>query len=200
MVRYRRNFIAGGSFFFTVTLRDRRAALLVEHIELLRAAFAATKAKRPFQIEAMVVLPDHLHAIWVLPEGDVDYSGRWRAIKSGFVRGLARTGVPVARNAKGEADIWQRRYWEHTLRDEADFTAHCDYIHYNSVKHGLVSHPAEWPHSSIHRFIERGIYPPDWAVAAIPESVKNHHGVYGETERHARAVYTKRICSPDAGR
>lgn len=184
MVHYRRNFVPGGSYFFTVALSDRHAMLLVDQIELLRQAFAATKAKRPFRIDAMVVLPDHLHAIWTLPPGDADYSGRWRSIKSGFVRGLARSGIPMARNAKGEADIWQRRFWEHTLRDEADFAVHCDYIHINPVKHGLMSHPAQWPHSSIHRFIEQGIYPSDWVVATMPGAMdsKCDVGGYGEPE------------------
>jgi len=165
MVFYRRNLLPGGTYFFTVTLRDRRAATLVEHIELLREAFASVMARRPFRTEAMAVLPDHLHAIWTLPEGDADYSGRWRAIKAEFVRGLAKSGIALERNAKGEAAVWQRRFWEHSLRDEADFAAHCDYIHFNPVKHGLVARPVDWPHSTIHRFIEHGIYPDDWAVS-----------------------------------
>lgn len=172
MVLYRRNVVPGGTFFFTVTLRDRRARTLVEHIDLLRAAYATVQRQRPFHTDAVVVLPDHLHAIWTLPEGDANYSGRWRAIKAGFVRGLARAGVALERNAKGEALVWQRRFWEHTLRDEADFSAHCDYIHYNPVKHGHADRPTDWPHSTVHRFIEQGLYPADWSVAGaldIPE-------------------------------
>ncbi len=172
MVLYRRNVAPGGTFFFTVTLRDRRAGMLVDHIDLLRAAYAGVKRQRPFRTDAVVVLPDHLHAIWTLPEGDGDYSGRWRAIKAGFVRALARHGVSLERNAKGEALVWQRRFWEHTLRDDADFAAHCDYIHYNPVKHGHVARPADWPLSTVHRFIERGVYPADWCVAGdivVPE-------------------------------
>lgn len=165
MVMYRRNVVPGGTFFFTVTLRDRRARLLVDHIDLLRAAYAGVKRQRPFRTDAVVVLPDHLHAIWTLPDGDGDFSGRWRAIKAGFVRALTRAGVATARNAKGEALVLQRRFWEHTLRDEADHAAHSDYIHYNPVKHGLVARPRDWPHSSVHRFIERGVYPADWCVA-----------------------------------
>lgn len=164
MVLYRRNYVAGGTFFFTVTLRDRRSDLLVRHVDLLRGAFSVVKKRRPFRIDAMVVLPDHLHAIWTLPEGDSDYSGRWRAIKSGFVVALAREGICVARNARGEAEVWQRRFWEHTLRDERDLNHHIDYIHYNPVKHGHASCPADWPYSTIHRFIQGGLIPADWGT------------------------------------
>jgi putative transposase len=159
MVRYRRNFVPGGTFFFIVTLRDRRARTLVDYIDLLRTAYAETQQRRPFHTEAIVILPDHLHAIWTLPEGDADYPGRWRAIKAGFVRALARAGVATPRNAHGEAMVWQRRFWEHTLRDDADFAAHGDYIHYNPVKHGHAVRPTDWPHSTVHRFIEHGLYP-----------------------------------------
>jgi len=176
MVLYRRNFVPGGTFFFTVTLRDRRAHTLVEHVDLFRAAYADTKAKRPFRTDALVVLPEHLHVLWTLPEGDADFPGRWRAIKSGFVRALAASGVAVARNARGEAGVWQSRFWEHTVRDEADFAAHCDYLHYNPVKHGHAAQPADWPYSTVHRFIEKGVYPPDWAVAEAPARVPNEAG------------------------
>ena len=130
MVSYRRNRVSGGTFFFTLTLRQRRDTTLVDHVDLLREAYSEVKRARPFRTDAVVVLPDHLHAIWTLPEGDVDYSGRWRAIKAGFVRALACSGLALERNTKGEARVWQRRFWEHTLRNEADFAAHCDYIHY----------------------------------------------------------------------
>ena len=162
MVLYRRNYIEGGTFFFTLALKDRRSDCLTRYVSLLREALVAVKAKRPFSIEAMVVMPEHLHAIWTLPEGDADYSGRWRAIKSGFVRALAKHGVQVARNTRGEADVWQRRFWEHTIRDERDLNRHIDYIHYNPVKHGYVESPAQWVHSSIHRFIEQGLLTDDW--------------------------------------
>jgi len=140
MTDYRRNFIAGGSFFFTVNLAERRLRLLTEHIDELRAAARQTRRHYPFTIDAMVVLPDHLHAVWTLPEGDPDFATRWRLIKSAFSRSLA-TGEQISdsRAAKGERGIWQRRYWEHTIRDENDFSRHMDYIHINPVKHGLVS-------------------------------------------------------------
>lgn len=162
MVLYRRNYVPGGTFFFTVTLRDRHSDLLVQHVDLLRGAFAAVKNRRPFRIDAMVVMPDHLHAIWTLPAGDMDYSSRWRSIKAGFVAALARQGASVERNARGEAFVWQRRFWEHTLRNERDLNHHIDYIHYNPVKHCHVARPADWPHSTIHRFIQNGTIPADW--------------------------------------
>jgi len=163
MVLYRRNRLPGGVYFFTVTLRDRRSDYLLRYIDVLREAIRSVKAERPFTIEAMVVLPDHLHAIWRLPQDDDDYPARWRAIKARFVAGLRRQGVALQRNLRGEVSIWQSRYWEHTLRDEADFNAHCDYIHINPVKHGLANRAADWPHSSIHRFIADGLYPENWA-------------------------------------
>jgi len=108
--------------------------------------------KCPCAIDAMVVLPDHIHAIWTLPEDDADYVGRWRLLKSGFAHAVVKAGVGLTRNAKGEYNLWQRRYWEHTIRDEADFERHVDYIHYNPVKHGPVGRVADWPCSSFHRF------------------------------------------------
>lgn len=160
---YRRNFIPGGSFFFTVNLADRRLRLLAEHADLLRTAFRDIRACHPFTIEAMVVLPDHLHAIWTLPPNDSDFAVRWRLIKSAFSRALpVGERISVSRAAKGERGIWQRRYWEHTLRDETDFARHVDYIHFNPVKHGHVERVRDWPYSSFHRMVRLGVYPADW--------------------------------------
>ena len=163
MVNYRRNHLPGGTFFFTVTLGNRSSRVLTEHIELLRAAFRKVQREQPFRIDAVVVLPEHLHAIWTLPPDDDDYPGRWRAIKSAFTRAVVKSGLAVARNAKGEYALWQRRYWEHTIADEEDFQRHVDYIHSNPVKHGWVEGVADWPHSSFHRYVETGILPLDWA-------------------------------------
>ena len=164
MVGYRRNFAPGGSFFFTVNLADRRLRLLTEHIELLRRSFRHVQARHPFSIEAIVVLPDHLHAIWTLPERDADFALRWRLIKSTFSRSLRPDErISASRAAKCERGIWQRRYWEHTLRDECDFSRHVDYIHFNPVKHGHAAKVRDWPYSSFRRMIERGVYPADWA-------------------------------------
>jgi putative transposase len=166
MVQYRRSRLPGGTYFFTVALADRRSDLLVREIDALRRAHAATMHRWPFRIDASVVLPEHLHAIWTLPAGDADYPGRWRAIKAAFVKQLRNAGTLVARNPRGEAPVWQRRFWEHTIRDEEDLQRHIDYIHFNPVKHGHADRPRAWPHSSIHRFIARGQLPEDWGAPA----------------------------------
>jgi putative transposase len=163
MVRYRRNRIEGGIYFFTLALADRRSTALVDHIATLRAAFRVTRRARPFAIDAIVILPDHLHAIITLPQDDSDFPGRWRRIKGYFSSHLLRTGQPAKRYANGELAIWQRRYWEHTIRDEEDFARHVDYIHYNPVKHGLTKRVCDWPHSSFRRYVRQGLLPLDWA-------------------------------------
>jgi len=162
MVAYRRNFVPGGTFFFTVALADRRASVLVDYVSSLRAAFRVTRKERPFSIDAIVVLPDHLHAMFTLPPEDSDFSGRWRRIKSLFTRQVVARGFSAARNDKGEYQVWQRRFWEHTIRNETDFERHADYIHYNPVKHGLVSQVTDWRQSSFHRYVREGILPSDW--------------------------------------
>jgi putative transposase len=156
MVNYRRNVLPGGTFFFTVTLADRRSSALVEQIELLRQAFVAARAERPFEIDAIVILPDHLHAIFTLPDGDPDFAGRWRRIKGHFSSSLLQARLPLKRSRNGELALWQRRYWEHTIRDERDFARHVDYIHFNPVKHGLVRRVRDWEHSSFHRYVREG--------------------------------------------
>jgi putative transposase len=163
MVLYRRNLVPGGTFFFTVTLADRHSRVLVEHVAALRDAFRLTRRERPFLVEAIVILPDHLHAIMTLPPDDADFSGRWRRLKSHFTRRAVAAGVPVSRNSRGEYGLWQRRFWEHTVRDENDFARHVDYIHLNPVKQGLTSRVADWPHSSFHRYVQQGLLPADWA-------------------------------------
>ena len=178
MVHYRRNQLPGATYFFTVTLADRQSHALTENINLLRAAFQGAMDKHPFEIVAAVVLPEHLHAIWTLPSDDADYAGRWRAIKSGFTRELIRTGASLTHNAKGEYNLWQRRFWEHTLRDDNDLARHVDYIHYNPVKHGLVSRVSAWPHSSFHRYVRKGMLPEDWAGETSVAANEN----YGEPE------------------
>jgi putative transposase len=173
MTAYRRNFIPGGCFFFTVNLADRRLRLLTENVEALRDAVRETRRRRPFTIDAMVVLPDHLHAVWTMPDGDRDFSTRWRLIKSTFSRNfIVGEAISTSRASKRERGIWQRRYWEHTIRDEDDLARHIDYIHINPVKHGFVTRVRDWPHSSFHRMVKLGIYPEDWAgdVAELGES------------------------------
>jgi putative transposase len=163
MVRYRRNRLQGGTYFFTVTLAERQSSALVDQIGALRAAFRVAKRERPFIIDAIVVLPDHLHVILTLPQGDADFAGRWRRIKGHFSSQLLAAGIAIGRHANGELALWQRRYWEHTIRDEQDFVRHVDYVHYNPVKHRLVTRVREWPHSSFHLYVRRGLLPQDWA-------------------------------------
>ena len=163
MTSYRRNFARGGTYFFTVNLEDRRLKLLTQHIDPLRQAFRYVRTRHPSTIDAIVVLPEHLHAIWTLPEDDGDYATRWRLIKSTFSRALPLGEiVSRSRSERSERGIWQRRYWEHTVRDEGDFARHVDYIHYNPVKHGHVPRVTDWPHSSFHRMVRLRVYHQDW--------------------------------------
>jgi putative transposase len=163
MTNYRRNFIPGASYFFTVNLAERRLRLLTDNIDLLRDAIRYAQARHLFSIDAAVVLPDHLHAIWTLPDGDADFAMRWRLIKATFSRRLPRQErISLSRSSKAERGIWQRRYWEHTLRDENDFERHVEYIHFNPVKHGHVTCVKDWPFSSFHRFVRSGVCPEDW--------------------------------------
>jgi putative transposase len=167
MTNYRRSSIAGACYFFTVNLADRHRSLLTDNISLLRAAFEYARTRHPFIIDAIVILPDHLHAIWSLPEGDSDFALRWRLIKTVFSRGIPHgERRSSSRQEKGERGIWQRRYWEHLIRDDSDYVRHVDYIHINPVKHGHVPHVVDWPHSSFHRFVRAGLLPEDWAGAA----------------------------------
>ncbi len=165
-MRYRRSNIGGGTYFFTVNLAERSRSLLVDHIDTLREAIRFVKERHPFHIDAMVVLPDHVHAVWTLPYGDADYPTRWMLIKAGFSRRLPKgERINASRRGKGERGLWQRRYWEHTIRDDEDFCQHVDYIHYNPVKHGYVRHPAEWPYSSIHRYLRHDTMSANWGAA-----------------------------------
>ena len=178
MVGYRRNFIPGGTFFFTVTLADRSSKVLVERIDLLRNALRAARRERPFVIEAIVILPEHLHAIFTLPPDDPDFSGRWRRIKGHFSSALIGASAQLRRRPNGDLALWQRRFWEHTIRDEGDFARHVDYIHFNPVKHALVQRVGDWPYSSFHRYVMDGILPEDWAGDAGQKSGEG----FGERE------------------
>lgn len=165
-MRYRRAHIPGACYFFTVNVLDRNSTLLTDHIDVLKGSIRHVKQRHPFRIDAMVVLPEHLHAMWTLPDGDADFSNRWRLIKSAFSRALPKDEHSVAsRQSKGERGIWQRRFWEHVIRDEDDFANHVDYIHFNPVKHGHVNRPVDWPYSSIHKFIREGVVSHDWGCA-----------------------------------
>jgi putative transposase len=166
MPEYRRSRVSGGTYFFTVNLRDRRSDLLVTEIGVLRETVREVRAARPFHIDAWVVLADHMHALWTLPQDDADFSGRWRDIKKCFVAHLPRMeSRSVIQMRRGERGIWQRRFWEHTVRDARDYAAHMDYIHFNPVKHGYVATPGEWPYSSFRTCVMRGVYEADWVGA-----------------------------------
>lgn len=177
MTDYRRAMTPGGTWFFTVALADRKSSLLTDEIDRLRASFRNVLASHPFKTIAMVVLPEHLHAIWTLPPDDSNYAMRWRLIKAGFSRQLPRIGTLRASLVhKGERGIWQRRYWEHLVRDEDDLQRHMDYIHFNPVKHGLVRRAGDWPHSTFHRYVENGLVSSDWGIAL------NETGDFGERQ------------------
>ncbi|HKS88493.1 MAG TPA: transposase [Stellaceae bacterium] len=167
MPEYRRLYVPGATYFFTVNLLDRRSDLLVTHIDLVRQAVRKVGRELPFNIEAWVVLPDHIHCLWKLPQGDSDFPARWQAIKMEFTKALSERPRPSpVMVRRREGGIWQRRYWEHLIRDDRDYGAHIDYIHFNPVKHGLTATPAEWPFSTFRRAVAAGLYPADWLPTA----------------------------------
>ena len=178
MPNYRRWYVPGGTYFFTAVTHRRRRFLTDPIARVcLRNAFQEVRAKHPFRIVAVVLLPDHLHTVWTLPPDDTDYSVRWGRIKEAFTRGYLRAGGTEAdrdsnRAGKRERGVWQHRFWEHVVRGEDDLSRCLSYIHYNPVKHGLVRTVAEYPWSSFHKFVALGEYLEDWGngptVADIP--------------------------------
>ncbi|HUF78777.1 MAG TPA: transposase [Thermoanaerobaculia bacterium] len=168
MPNYRRARIEGATLFFTVVTFDRRALLTTElALRSLRGAWKETRGRLFFRTQAICILPDHLHCIWTLPDGDRDFSGRWRSLKSLLSRAYLDSGgwrgpVNASRREREETGLWQRRFWEHWIRDEEDLRRHIDYIHYNPVKHGYVRRVTDWPWSSFHRFVRKGWYEPEW--------------------------------------
>ena len=168
MAHYRRSHTPGATYFFTVVTYRRQSILcddMVRHA--LRTAIVSARAARPFTIDAWVLLPDHMHCIWTLPSGDADYTTRWNLIKrrvSVICRDAYQRSewLTASMRKHRESTIWQRRYWEHQIRDEPDFERHVDYIHFNAVKHGHCNRAADWPHSTFHRYVARGYYLPDW--------------------------------------
>lgn len=176
---YRRYTLAGGTYFFTGVTYKRQKWLCTEiGRNTLRLAINHVRKKYPFAIDAMVLLPDHLHCIWTLPIEDSDYSKRWRLIKTFVTKHCAEklaleAQISPSRQKQKESNLWQRRFWEHTIKDEIDFAAHCDYIHYNPVKHGLCATAKEWEYSSFHRFVSQGIYPENWGSEQIPNLIND---------------------------
>ena len=164
MPNYRRAYHPGGTWFFTVNLLERHGNdLLVREIDRLRTVVRRVRELHPFTIDAWVVLPEHMHCIWTLPAGESDFSMRWRLIKALFSRSLPkierRSAVRIAADERG---IWQRHYWEHCIREDADYARHMDYVHVNPLKHRLVNRVVDWPYSSFHRLVQAGVYPADW--------------------------------------
>jgi putative transposase len=173
-VRYRRATVAGASYFFTlVTFRRQPLFGGGKAVELFNEALRSVQARRPFTVDALVLLPDHVHAIWTLPDDDHDYATRWRRVKETFTRAYARDHrLPepdIGRRARGERTVWQRRYWEHLIRDDRDFVAHVEYIHYNPVRHGLVAAPRDWPYSTFGQWVAYGLYEATWGADEIPQ-------------------------------
>ncbi|MCU0833898.1 MAG: transposase [Chromatiaceae bacterium] len=181
MTDYRRLKTPGATWFFTVNLAQRRGSrLLVDQIDGLRGAIRKVKTAHPFAIDAIVVLPDHLHCLWTLPDDDGDHATRWGLIKAEFSRDLARRErISDSRRKRGERGIWQRRFWEHLNRDDRDYQRHIDYIHWNPVKHGWTQRVADWPYSSFHAYVRRGFYPPDWDEEPV-ESIEEGERLFGE--------------------
>ncbi len=179
MSNYRRNFVAGGCYFFTVNLLERQRTLLTEHIDLLRDSVRRVRRLHPFHIDAWVVLPDHMHCIWTLPPDTDDFPMRWRLIKLLFSKGLPRTErLSATRQRRAERGIWQRRYWEHTIVTERDYAQHIDYIHVNPLKHGYVQRVCDWPHSTFHRYVADGILLPDRSLELDPLSDSSKRGFF----------------------
>ena len=173
-MQYRRLCQKGGCYFFTlVTYQRARLFDVPQNVARLEDAFRHVRAKRPFAIDAIVVLPDHLHCVMHLPEGDDDFATRWRLIKHYFSRGVVRTDHWFwrSRHSRGEVGVWQRRYWEHLIRDDDDWRRHVDYVHYNPVKHGLALRPVDWPYSSFRGAVARGWYEPGWG-AGEPQVIR----------------------------
>lgn len=171
MADYRRWFVPGGTYFFTLVTANR-APLFLDPVarQLLGVLIRRCQSDRPFEIKALVLLPEHLHAIWSLPPGDAAYPARWGWIKKEFTkRWLAAGGseqpLSQGRIERGDRGVWQARYWEHAIVDEQDFDRHFDYIHYNPVKHGHVRCPSQWPESSFHRWVNQGVYDPHWGCS-----------------------------------
>lgn len=169
MPDYRRANTKGGTYFFTVTTHRRQPILTDEPIRAaLRESIGNARKRLPFEIVAWVLLPDHLHCIWTLPDGDADFHKRWGMIKRQASQACGRQyNRPEWQNAsrlgRSETSLWQRRYWEHQIRDETDMAHHVEYIHWNPVKHGLVRQVSDWPYSTFHKYVSQGAYPMDWA-------------------------------------
>jgi putative transposase len=179
MPNYRRAHAKGGTYFFTVVTHKRQRILCDEFFrQALRTGIQTTQKCYPFIIDAWVLLPDHLHCIWTLPPDDADFGGRWSMIKRFVTKQCNEkfkraAWVSASRQNRFESTLWQRRFWEHQIRDEADYQRHMDYVHYNPVKHGLVKQVSDWPYSTFHRYARHGIYEKDWAGVSPGQELEN---------------------------
>lgn len=175
MANYRRAYENGATYFFTVNLQDRSSSLLIDHIDLLTSAFKTVRNSYHFTTDALIVLPEHLHAVLTLPDDVYDFSIIWRYIKGEFSRSI-KSSLPISRvnKVRRERGIWQRRFWEHKIRNQNDYENHVNYCYYNPVKHGYVLKVAEWKYSTFHRDVARGLFPQNWA------SPGSFEGIYGE--------------------
>ena len=170
MPNYRRLRVPGGTYFFTINLLNRHSDLLVTHIDALREAVREVRRDRPFHVDAWVVLPEHIHCVITLPPGDSDFSNRIKSMKMRFGGAIPATeSRSTSRANRGERGIWQRRFWEHVIRDARDYARHLDYVHYNPVKHGLVERVRDWPYSTFHRSVAAGLYPLDWGEKGVED-------------------------------
>jgi putative transposase len=163
MIHHCRSFVPGCTYFFTVALADRQASLLTDRSDALGAAFRRCRSLHPFETLAIAVLPEHLHCVWTLPDGDADFTIRWSLIRRAFTRRQYHEGPTPAGVRRG---VWQSRFWKHAICDEVDLQRHVDYIHYNPVLHGLAPRSTDWPHSSFHRYVKRGWLSENWASDA----------------------------------
>ena len=173
MSHYRRSQAAGATYFFTLVAYRRQPILCDAPIrEALHDAIVSIRDKRPFTIDAWVFLPDHLQCLWTLPPDDADFSTRWGLIKRQVSINCKKTyqrpeWLTISKLKHRESTIWQRRFWEHQIRDETDFIRHMDYIHYNPVKHRHCNQLSDWPYSTFHRYVNQGVYPSGWTGNAI---------------------------------
>lgn len=179
MPNYRRARAAGGTFFFTVVTLHRRPVLTHPTVrQALRTAVRHVRAAWPFSVDAWVLLPDHMHCLWTLPDGDAAYSERWAAIKRAVTQACGIASTDGNRLKRKEGGLWQRRFWEHQIRDEDDFRRHVEYTYWNPVKHGYVSRVVDWPYSTFHRDVQRGLYAANWG--GLEQAEVAHTGDFGE--------------------
>jgi putative transposase len=188
---FTRAYVPGGTFFFTAVTFERRPLFRETNARrVLREAIKEARSRRPFEIVAAVLLPDHGHMIWTLPDGDTDYSTRWRQIKSTFTRewlaaGGHESGVSPGKRRKGARGVWHQRFWEHVVRDEEDLRRHVEYIFWNPVKHGHVRCVHEWPWSTFHAAVAAGCYDKTWGCSCgenlwVPPGFRDIEDAAGE--------------------